>query len=551
MTAPFRPFIKRILLKSGLDVVLEPNSVLMVVGPNNGGKSTFLTDLTNHLHSKSELKWVRDLEWERGSTDEFDNFVAGYFSRRSDRNVFVTILGSEVHESYVQAFRSNDRIPARIAHFLIRTLNAHERVTSADAVPSIDLTVGNSTHPYHLFLLDRDAELSFSAKIEEAFGLGFCINRMGAKVGGHLGETPELGSDVVAYEKQVFERLLPLEAAGDGIRCYTGILLNLSAKVYPAIAIDEPEAFLHPPQARRLGRELAASDEHSKQVFVATHSAEILQGALTRKKSSLQILYVDKDNPERPALLVSDKDLRKFGSNPFLSTTNALNALFYKETIICEGEPDILFYRWALAQTDLAEPVENWFWVSSYGKSYMPYIVESLIAVGVNPKCVFDIDVLLTPEILVRICKAKGVDFSPHLKTLKSLQESIRVPPAQEVLDEITEQIVGIGASSAEAEIGEKVRAVRRAAEALGKSWALKKAGLALVPSGNLHTKAQEALASLRDAGILVLPNGEMENFDKDTSSHGQRWVQATIDKGTLNATTAQQIKGLFEGVTK
>jgi hypothetical protein len=523
---------------------------LIIVGPNNGGKSTFLNDLTNHLYIHNELRWIAELEWDKGEQDQFSEFVDSYFTLGSAQ-VLRTVLGSEVHESYVNSFRSNDRLPGKVGHFLIRTLNAHERVTSADGVPSIDLTKGHSTHPYHLFLLDRGAEVSFSKKIEEAFGLGFCINRMGAKVGGHLGQVPGLGHDVVSYEKEVFEDLLPLESAGDGIRCYTGILLNLSAKVYPAIAIDEPEAFLHPPQARRLGRELAASHEHSKQVFVASHSTEILQGALTQKKSNLQILYVDKDNSDRPALLVSDKDLRKFGTNPFLSTTNALNALFYKETIICEGEPDVLFYRWALAQTSLADSVENWFWVSSYGKSYMPYIVESLVAIGVNPKCVFDIDVLLTPEILTRICKAKGLDFSSHLRTLKKLQQSIRVPPANEVLGEITAQIEGISSSSAEAEIAEKVRVVRRAAETLGKSWALKQAGMALVPSGELHADVQTALNALLNVGILVLPNGEMENFDRHTSSHGQKWVQATIEKGTLNASVTDELERLFKAMTE
>jgi len=42
--------------------------------------------------------------------------------------------------------------------------------------------------------------------------------------------------------------------------------------------LDEPEAFLHPPQMRRLSETL--SSEVKGQLIVATHSSDILRGFL-------------------------------------------------------------------------------------------------------------------------------------------------------------------------------------------------------------------------------------------------------------------------------
>ena len=58
-------------------------------------------------------------------------------------------------------------------------------------------------------------------------------------------------------------RTTPLKRQGDGMRSFASVVLHLLATVTPSILmLDEPEAFLHPPQARLLGTSLLRKNVH-------------------------------------------------------------------------------------------------------------------------------------------------------------------------------------------------------------------------------------------------------------------------------------------------
>lgn len=70
---------------------------------------------------------------------------------------------------------------------------------------------------------------------------------------------PAPGRDRLSYEYiQEIEKLPTLHSQGDGMRSYVGVLLHTSVGRESILLIDEPEAFLHPPQARQLGTMLVA-----------------------------------------------------------------------------------------------------------------------------------------------------------------------------------------------------------------------------------------------------------------------------------------------------
>ena len=89
-----------------------------------------------------------------------------------------------------------------------------------------------------------------------------------------LGDPPEfqheLGRPTKDYLGQL-RKLPKLEDQGDGVRNYMGLILNMLAGHHDIILIDEPEAFLHPPQARLLAR-ILAERASKQQLFLATHS---------------------------------------------------------------------------------------------------------------------------------------------------------------------------------------------------------------------------------------------------------------------------------------
>jgi hypothetical protein len=58
-----------------------------------------------------------------------------------------------------------------------------------------------------------------------------------------------------------------LHEQGDGVRSFVGLLHSLAR--LPLVLIDEPEAFLHPPHARLLGRVLIIALPYGSSCVVA------------------------------------------------------------------------------------------------------------------------------------------------------------------------------------------------------------------------------------------------------------------------------------------
>jgi predicted ATPase len=64
------------------------------------------------------------------------------------------------------------------------------------------------------------------------------------------------------------------------MKSFLGLLLNILVSSYLFVFVDESEAFLHPPQARLLGRMLGEDKGAHNQVFIATHDSDVLTGLL-------------------------------------------------------------------------------------------------------------------------------------------------------------------------------------------------------------------------------------------------------------------------------
>ena len=73
-----------------------------------------------------------------------------------------------------------------------------------------------------------------------------------------------------------------LDTQGDGFRSFVGVVLSILLSENRIILLDEPEAFLHPTQARALGMWIGEqSVQQSGQIFIATHNGHFLSGLLS------------------------------------------------------------------------------------------------------------------------------------------------------------------------------------------------------------------------------------------------------------------------------
>ncbi|WP_163020090.1 hypothetical protein, partial [Pseudomonas viridiflava] len=53
---------------------------------------------------------------------------------------------------------------------------------------------------------------------------------------------------------------------------------------------------------------------------------------------------------------------------------------------------------------------------------------------------------------------------------------------------------------------------------------------------------ASSLLTRLSDIGLIVLPLGEMEDFDKAVTLHGAPWVTTALDKGVHRASAVRDV---------
>jgi hypothetical protein len=156
------------------------------------------------------------------------------------------------------------------------------RLETSNPPPAIAITRDARTHPIHYLYSDQEIENRVSADVSVAFGEDLVVHRAaGREIPLFVGTAPEPelapGQRLPSrgyWEK--IEALRPLQTEGDGIRSFVGVLLEATVADYSVVLIDEPEAFLHPPQARLLARMLVQKKSQHRQLFIATHSADVV-----------------------------------------------------------------------------------------------------------------------------------------------------------------------------------------------------------------------------------------------------------------------------------
>ena len=83
----------------------------------------------------------------------------------------------------------------------------------------------------------------------------------------HVGKSPDKSSYTIDRQDEYYNivsKLPKLQEQGDGMRSFASILLHTFTSDYSITLIDEPEAFLHPPQARVLGKMLAKNNPSNR-----------------------------------------------------------------------------------------------------------------------------------------------------------------------------------------------------------------------------------------------------------------------------------------------
>lgn len=527
-------------------IELEKDDIIVFVGPNNAGKSASLREASNLLYSKNNIgKVIKDITIEKeGDEADVISYIQSCSKVNDQKTDFIySGFGYNFYKS-TAAYYWNDFNEGfnELAKFLVNTLSTEQRLRAADPPTNIKILSDPIQHPIHFLQRDDEVEKKFSDYFKQAFGTDLIVHRnAGNEVPLYIGNKPILQNNedrVSANYLRELEKLDLLHEQGDGMRSFVGVLLNAFISNHSILFIDEPEAFLHSPQARLLGKMLAKDLPAARQLFLATHSEDLLKGLLDANVSKLKIVRIQREGSINVVSSLTSSDINNIWSDSLLRHSNILNGLFHSKVIICESDSDCRFFSALIsAEFDNSDGIApDLFFVHCGGKHRIPTVIKALKRLNVSIKVVTDFDVLNNINPLKEIFEdldGLWVDVENDWKIVKCGIEQKRPEYLTTDVKEEIETILKLTTDRIfpQAKIIEIQKILKKSS-----AWSeAKEVGKAYIPSGNASQSFERIQVKFKEKGFLILEVGELERFVKSVGNHGPKWVSEVLSKDLKN----------------
>ena len=533
-----------IAFSDGSVVSLDPNDVVVLVGPNNAGKSLALRELEQHVGKSVETTVIKSTTLHKTGTPEG---LSGYFRKHAQ----VKTQGSDrvysgyrfsVPERRIVEFW-NDNLQQLRQFFCMRILT-ETRITDSNPANAIAVLDEPASHPIHMLYSDDQLERKISEYFQRAFGEALIVYRAGGNqlplfVGERLAPKPDEDRISNSYLERLRTSANPLRDQGDGMRSFASVILHLLAPITPSILLlDEPEAFLHPPQARLLGEIIAREKSPRAQLFVATHSSDVLQGLINVAPDHLRVLRIQRDGDINRVKELNKELAKTISTDPLMKYSSVMSGVFHERVIICESDADCMFYSSLLDLPPIhGHRQPDVLFVHANGKHRIAALASALADLDVPTDIIADIDILREANVLKKIIEALCWDSSKAITLAESVSKAIEQHKLSLNQDEIKNAIENIlaGAPSLDVgtrEWGSKIDDIFREASQWG---AVKKGGEAALPAGQATQQFQELRSVCKAMGLWIVPVGELEGFCKSIGGHGPSWVQQVIEQRNLS----------------
>lgn len=536
-------------LGDGSTVVPPTVGVTVVVGPNNAGKSTLLREINRHLnaehHTQPPWRLVKGVSLAvTGTAADVVAWCAAHSRFTSDgEGAFRSLSGANLGTSWMrhqlptvwQQASVVGRLGSTLAPFLVHHADTDSRLAQSKAAPVRNDAREPASHPVHVLADDRSRLQRASGIAQQVFGEALWLDDYSAqqrlRVGALITPAPRRDEVDAPYRDELLN-LPELSEQGDGMRSFFGLLLPLLSASFPMVLVDEPEAFLHPPQAAALGRQLGQlSVDNELQVVIATHDRHLLTGLL-ESRTPLTIVRVDRFSGGTGARQIDPSELTELWNEPALRYSNALDGLFHRLVVLVEGDRDARFYAAALDAAnesgDMDLPVSEVLFVPCGGKGGMAKIAKALRGLGVPVVLVPDIDLLSVKSDTQRLVTVLGGDWSDYEADFSAATARINKDAAPLQVHDLVAVLGHDGAAPLTKDLR---RSVERVLKTAGSGWnQVKAGGVAALGTGGVGAAAVRMLDAFDAIGLVVVRVGELESFAPDLDvSKGANWVPAAL----------------------
>lgn len=587
--------IKKIDLLNGSasPIPFLPTSLNIIVGPNNSGKSCLLREIRDSIFPSTDPNLAivpvisSSIDYSVPKTYEEINdaynidekMIRTQYGYRNTDYCLVTVsvddngnvslnsnlntIGSDTSwHSYAAGQFKNDFYDSALSAFrellptigssLVNYCGTSERPLLAYGQkrfgPKDSETNLLSTIQYDADLLD-----GLSTTTKRLFGLDVLLDTETSNiahfiVGDSFEDYRNSAKRDSSYLPQL-ERGIHLKDVGDGIKGLVATYVILKSGKRPIVLIDEPEAFLHPNQAYELGKIIGESQAERIQIFVSTHSSNLIRGICeTLTPNNCDGVTLVKLNGKagsqngRVANIISGSDLLSYAHNPKLSHSSAIEGLFSDMVVLVESDADRIIYQRLI---DLLHISASPLFIPTYSKDLIHELATFYRNFGVPCKAIVDLDIVndydKTKTLIKSLQGATRNSDSINFQKLNSIIRCIQTVASECVMDQHPED---------------------------GDKGAIKALYKNILPSNSecpqrfrdeVHKLAEIRHQLISSTGLIILSTGELETVLEDNLTYGSdknRWISEAIDY--LGGATSQTVSDLqvskdliqlFEGV--
>lgn len=531
--------ISEITFNNGETLNVGKGDIIVFVGPNNVGKSQSLKDIYVLCGGNHDSAVIKSVKLNKAPVSALRELIKSIAVKRN--------MGDyQQFEGYKLSANSYELDGyANVEHFgfardiLISNLDTENRLIACRAAGAITRDSPRQ-HPIHYSAFDSQIRQQQSKVFRKAFGVDLTPDtQFGAEFPMRMGIIPTLDESIENSQDRVekfgesLSQLMRVDQQGDGIRSFVGILLSLSIPHYRIVLIDEPESFLHPPQAFIMGRTIGQMLEKGKQAFISTHSQDVVKGLLEECPDRVKIVRITREGTRNHFNILEKGSISSIYSDPLLRHSEILNGMFHKNLVLCESDCDCKFYSIIdSAIKETAGCYSEALFVHCGGKDRMRTIAEVLRKLGLEFHIIADMDVLSDENCISAILNNCGGDWQALKKSYNVLDSGLQGRSGYPLRDEVRAAIIELLDKEEGMHLSKQdCQSARKLFTATTKWSQIKEGGVSAVPGGNCRVAFDEINSVLENYHIHLVPCGELERFVPQVEGHGPKWVNQVLEK--------------------
>lgn len=526
---------------------ITPKPINVIIGPNNSGKSRFLKELRDFLSGNTEsLRILDQVDYDAPSTfealdtsynisqrmfrDIHGNWSLRVYSTRPTESFDMNTSMESFHArnfhsfsgDWKQQYKEMISYGDRNAFFdnfgalFFQYVGTEERLIISKTQRNYGMD-SNSVNYLSAYKYERSLLNELRENVRKLFGKDIVLDTqtLGERIAFRVGPTFDYLAAGFEMDSELAEKLFSeskLDDQGDGVKSYVSTFLSLNKKDIDVLLLDEPEAFLHPPLARQLGELIGDAQSSNKQVFVATHSVEVLKGILTKSQNVNIIRITQPVHGKNEICLLDENILKSILQSPLLRVSRIMEGLFCEKVVITESEADELVYQELIEKIF---PLSGLYFAHGQNKQTLAEIAALYQKIGISYEIIVDFDVLRISEELHRFLKLMPLK-KQRIQQISQFASSLR---------DIVNNSVDADNLSAE-ELSDAQKAKR--------NTVYHSIGIAFFEE-SVQVEIRTILSELTQNHLHVLESGELETLlvphGLPYSGNKKHWIVAAIDR--------------------